>query len=98
MNVKKLLLVLTIILFALTVRYYLENKYNSQTVEFHFKGKLNMKDLERIDKADYIKKDGKITINWMMPYRNQNLIMTTGFDFLTKDIPIIKGTFLADIK
>lgn len=97
MGVKKLALVLTIILFSMTARYFLENIYNSQAVEFHFNGKLSMMDLKKLDNSDYQNKIENITVNWTMPYQNQNLIMTTGFDFFTKDIPIIKGTFLKDI-
>ncbi len=80
---------------------YLSSRYNLQTVQYTFEGNPSYEQLEKLRKSTktLIKKGStpkelQYVLNYMGSYRSCPLIMTTSFDNLLEDIPVIKGSFL----
>lgn len=93
MGVRRITVVAAIIVCALMSYFYLANKYNPDSVEFYFKENIPYKDYEKLRESN---RDILFNMNYITQYQGNRLIMTTGFDYLTKELELSKGSFLAD--
>jgi hypothetical protein len=103
MAVKKYILGFIFIAFMLMSYLYLSNKYNLYTVEYAFTGNLSYKQLVDLRESTktLVKIDSKnkgliCVVNYIGSFKGNRLIMTTGFDNLVKNIPMVKGNFISD--
>ena len=83
---------------------YLAARYNLHTVEYTFEGNLTYDQFESLRKSTkgLVKKDTSAkelvcTVNYIGSYRGNRLIMTTGFDNMMEDTPLLKGNFLTGL-
>jgi hypothetical protein len=103
MAVKKYIAIILFIAVMLTSYLYLSNKYNIHTVEYAFEGDLSYKQFEGLRKStkSLIKKESSnkeliCVVNYIGSFKGNRLIMTTGFDNLIKNIPVVEGSFIGD--
>jgi hypothetical protein len=103
MAVKKYIVGILFITLMLTSYLYLSNKYNIHTVEYAFEGDLSYKQFEGLRKStkSLVKKASTnkeliCVVNYIGSFNGNRLIMTTGFDNLIKNIPIVEGSFIGD--
>lgn len=93
MSIRKIYSSVAVIVFILLVlccNYYLTQKYNLNTVEFHLSNDITQQDLESIGEYQV----GRIyTINYILRHNDSKIIMTLGKDNFMEDIPISKGYF-----
>ncbi|HYF81425.1 MAG TPA: ABC transporter permease [Clostridia bacterium] len=94
MGMRRLAAIAAIIVFALGSYSYMIGKYNPDTVEFHFSENIPGKDYEKIRENN---RDVFFSMNYIMRHQGNKLIITTGLDYLTKDLRLCKGSFLADM-
>ncbi|MDF2521402.1 MAG: hypothetical protein K0R84_2030 [Clostridia bacterium] len=96
---KHILTAIFVVLLAVSY-FYITNRYNIKAVEYDFEGQLSKTDIEAISKSlknlpgSQENKDISFIINFADRYRGSKLIMTTGMDYMAKDIPIAAGRFL----
>lgn len=81
---------------------YISNKYNINTVEYAFTGELSYKQFESLRKSTkaLIKRGTEnkeliCIVNYIGSFKDNRLIMTTGFDNLVKYTPMTKGYFIS---
>lgn len=103
MAVKKYIAIILFIAVMLTSYLYLSDKYNIHTVEYAFEGDLSYKQFEGLRKStkSLIKKESSnkeliCGVNYIGSFKGNRLIMTTGFDNLIKNIPMVEGSFIGD--
>lgn len=94
MELRRLAAIAAIIVFALGAYSYLINKYNPGTVEFYIRENIPLKDYEKIREDN---RDVVFGINNIMSYKGNKLIMTTGLDYLAKELKLSKGNFISDM-
>lgn len=100
MAIKKHILAAIFVILLAVSYFYITDRYNIKAVEYDFEGQLSKTDIEAISKSlknlphSQENKDIPFIINFTDRYRGSKLIMTTGMDYMAKDIPIIEGRFL----
>ncbi len=94
MEMRRLAAIAVIIVFALGSYLYLISKYNPDTVEFYINENIPFKDYEKIRESN---RDVLFSMNYVMRYKGNKLIMTTGMDFLMQELKLSKGSFIADM-
>ncbi|MTI71846.1 MAG: ABC transporter permease [Firmicutes bacterium] len=91
MGLKRLLMLLIIITLALISFLYLNAIYNENVIELRLSKDITNAELKSMKMDSYLK---KYSINYEMPYKGFNLIMTSGNDMIMKNIKMDKGEFL----
>lgn len=94
MEIRRVVILGLIVIFALGSFVFLENKYNPLGVELSIRGNVTE---EVSNKIKEISQVDSVTVNYLMPYGEHKLIMTTGMDRQLKSINVIYGQFISGL-
>lgn len=94
MEIRRVVILGLIVIFALGSFVFLESKYNPMGVELSIRGNVTE---EVSNKIKEISQVDSVTINYWLPYDEHKLIMTTGMDRQLKSINITHGQFISSL-
>lgn len=94
MEIRRVIILSLIVIFALGSYMFLENKYNPMGVELSIRG--NITD-EISNKIKGISQIDSVIVNYWVPYSKHKLIMTTGMDRQLKNINVTHGQFISSL-
>lgn len=94
MEIRIVVVLCLIVIFALVSFIFLENKYNPMGVELSVRGSVTE---EASNKIKEISQVDSVNISYWMPYDKHKLVMTTGMDRQLKSIDLIYGQFISSL-
>lgn len=94
MEIRRVVILGLIVVFALGSFVFLGNKYNPMGVELSIRGNITEEVSNKIKEISQVE---SVTANYLMPYGEHKLIMTTGMDRQIKSINITHGQFISSL-
>ncbi|SCX90817.1 ABC transporter permease [Alkaliphilus peptidifermentans] len=90
MVIKRIYILTLIILCSLTGYFYLQENHNPYSVEVFIEDLVTHEKIKEIAQSQSI----IYSLNYEIKYRNENVMMTTGYDTMFKNINVIEGNFI----